>query len=147
MEKQAIEQIVDGLFEILPLIHKKIVGVLYEGSRGEISHYHFIILNIISRSDAMSISEIGQRISISRPQMTAMIDKLVSGDLVTRQTDPGDRRIIRISITGDGRELLSRTRKRIRLRLGKKLDILDAKDLEMFATAIEYLRIVGQKIE
>jgi DNA-binding MarR family transcriptional regulator len=147
LENQAIEQIVDDLFEILPVIRKKLINILDEGSKGEISHYHFIILNMIGRSDALSVSEIGQRISVSRPQMTAMIDKLVSLELVTRLTDSGDRRIIRISITPAGRTLLSRARKRIKMHLVKKLGLLDEKDLAIFAAAINNFKVIGQKIE
>lgn len=146
-KSQALEQIMDDLFEILPVMHKKLVNVLNEGSQGEISHYHFIILNMIDRSDGMSVSSIGRRISLSRPQMTAMIDKLVSLGLVVRLPDSSDRRIIRVSITPAGRNLLSRARKRIKLRLKKKLVLLDEKDLEAFASAVNNLRVVGQKLE
>lgn len=147
MENQAVEQIVDDLFEILPVIRKKLINVLDEGSKGEISHYHFILLNMIGKSAALSVSEIGDRISISRPQMTAMIDKLVSMELVTRVPDTNDRRIIRISITPAGKNLLSRARKRIKMRLVKKLGILDEKDLAVFAAAVNSFKVIGNKID
>jgi DNA-binding MarR family transcriptional regulator len=147
MDSKDAERFMDELFEIMPVLHKKLVNIMDEGNSGELSHYHFIILNMLVKNDDLSVSEIGKKISVSRPQMTAMIDKLVSLELVTRLTDPHDRRVIRISITRAGRGRLSRARKRMIGRLGKTLGRLDEKDLELFLAAISNIRKVGQKIE
>jgi DNA-binding MarR family transcriptional regulator len=147
MDNEVVEQIVADLFEILPVFHKKLVNVLDEGSREGLSHYHFVILNMLGQLEAPAVSEIGDKISVSRPQMTSMIDKLVSLGLVTRAPDVRDRRIIRISITPAGKKALSRARLKIKLRLRKKLAHLSADDLELFSTALKNIKILGPKID
>ncbi len=147
MDNKTIDRIIDDLFDILPVLHKKLVGVLNEGSAEGVSHYHFVILHMLSGSEAPAVSEIGKKIAVSRPQMTAIINKLVSLGLATRSPDSRDRRIIRIAITPHGKKVLSRMRAKIKTRLQKRLSHLNAGDLETFYTSLLNIRDIGFKME
>ena len=53
-----------------------------------------------------TISEIGQRLKISKQQMTNICDKLMQAGLVTKQQDREDRRRILVSMTSAGEKML-----------------------------------------
>jgi DNA-binding MarR family transcriptional regulator len=61
--------------------------------------------------------DLARRISVSPPAMTAMIDGLVERDLVTRTTDPDNRRQVVILLTELGRERLHAATRAIEERL------------------------------
>jgi len=51
-------------------------------------------------------SEISRIFSVSKPNVTTLINRLVDGGYVQRSHDEKDRRVIKISITDKGRKLL-----------------------------------------
>lgn len=53
-----------------------------------------------------SISELADRLNISSPGVTQMIDKLQADGLVERHNPAGDQRVVTVSLTGAGREVL-----------------------------------------
>ncbi len=147
MENNIIEEIIENIFAIHPIIHRNLINVIDESISQGFSHDHFAILGMLSRLDALPVSEIGRRISISKPQMTVMIDKLADSGLVMRKSDSADRRIIHISITESGRELLKRAREHIIANLKKKLSDLSDADIELMSRSLADIKMVGLKIK
>ena len=52
------------------------------------------------------MSEIARLVEVTTPAATAVVDKLVRQDLVTRETDPEDRRIIRVMLSENGHKVM-----------------------------------------
>jgi DNA-binding MarR family transcriptional regulator len=52
-------------------------------------------------------SALAEKLAVSRPSVTGVIDGLASRQLVTRQHDEGDRRRIGLDLTSEGRRLLA----------------------------------------
>jgi DNA-binding MarR family transcriptional regulator len=142
-----IEEIIDSLFAAIPIIHRKLINSLEEGLGPGISHHHFAVLGMLSRLGALPVSEIGKRLWISRPQMTAVIDKLVDLGLVTRQQDETDRRVIYILLTSSGRAVLDKGRQALQDGLAERLVDLTENDLNTLATALKNINQIGTKIK
>jgi len=53
-------------------------------------------------------SVLAEKLAVSRPSVTGVVDGLVARDLARRGHDATDRRRIGIELTGDGRDLLAR---------------------------------------
>jgi MarR family transcriptional regulator, organic hydroperoxide resistance regulator len=147
IKQKIIENISDDLIGILPIIHKKLMSFLNEGIEFDLSHYHFAILGILSKSDALPVSEIGRRLLISKPQMTAILDKLVDLKLVSRSQIPEDRRVIYISLTPQGKQVLAKALENIRHNLAVKLAGLNEVDLLAFAASLKTIKEVGSRID
>jgi DNA-binding MarR family transcriptional regulator len=64
-----------------------------------------ILMYLYSRSDC-GISDIGERMDISAPAASQMVDRLVQHGLVERTEDPNDRRARQLTLTPKGRELI-----------------------------------------
>jgi DNA-binding MarR family transcriptional regulator len=58
----------------------------------------------------VSLAELAAAEQVRAPTMTRLVDSLVADGLVDRETDPNDRRAVRISATGAGRQLLAQSR-------------------------------------
>lgn len=74
-----------------------------------LSHARYNALRILrgSGGDGISCSELGERLILSPPDVTRLIDPLVGRGLVSRTPNPADRRVILQRLTPAGRSLLS----------------------------------------
>jgi len=74
------------------------------GLRGFSSSY-LGVLNCLWEKDAQTLSELGGRIGLEASSMTGLIDRMEKAKLVSRKSDPRDRRVWRVSLTEKGRML------------------------------------------
>jgi DNA-binding MarR family transcriptional regulator len=84
-------------------------------------------------------SELADVEHVKRPTATRIIARLEEQGLVSRTADPSDRRSCLVEITGEGRTLLVRLRKRKNAYLAKRLRELDAEDVEALDRAADVL--------
>jgi DNA-binding MarR family transcriptional regulator len=61
-----------------------------------------------ARGEPISPGELAQRLDLSPPAVTALVDRLVEADLVARAPHPTDRRRVQISLTERARALGAR---------------------------------------
>jgi DNA-binding MarR family transcriptional regulator len=75
----------------------------------DLSMKEYDVLYTLSKcADPVSLSELNRHVLLSQPAMSRMVDRLAGRGLVTRSTDPDDRRGVRLSLTEAGRELQRR---------------------------------------
>ena len=143
-----VDSIIEDLFQIIPLIKKKYLKIEHEDavSMG-ISHRNMAIMGMLEREGALPVSEIGKRLLISKPQMTYLIDKLISRGVVERLPDISDRRIINIGLTPKGKTKLARDKEIIRGSIRKKLSCLEDKELEELSSSIRKVRDISSRLE
>jgi DNA-binding MarR family transcriptional regulator len=142
-----IEDITDNLLNILPLVHRKLLKIEFERVNPNLSRLHFIVLRILSDHNLSPISEIGKNLFIPRPQMTALLDRLIALGLVTRLGDAVDRRVINIALTPAGRQTIAECDRLIRASLRQKLSSLSSGDLLAFRTCTATFRDIGAKLD
>ncbi len=147
ISKQISQEIIQNLLGAIPVIHRKLTAVLDDGVGQGLTHYHFAILGMLSRTESLTASEIGRRLIVSKPQMTAIIDKLVDSGLVARQPDSKDRRIINIYLTEQGKEVLDKAVRLVQKNFEKKFTQLSREDLDLLCQSLRNIRNIGVKIE
>jgi DNA-binding MarR family transcriptional regulator len=62
-------------------------------------------LRILARHDGMSQSELAERLHVSRPTVTTMLQRMERAGTVRRVVDPQDQRVTRVHLTEAGRTL------------------------------------------
>lgn len=72
------------------------------------ARYEALVLLTFSRTGALPLGVIGQRLMVHPTSVTNIIGRLERHGLVTRQPNPADGRGTLAAITGQGRELVSR---------------------------------------
>jgi DNA-binding MarR family transcriptional regulator len=96
-------------------------------------------LATIDRHGPLTPSELALRERVQRPNATKLIARLEADDLVLRTGAPDDARSSLISISAEGRELLSEARSRKDEFLSARLEALSAADREILARAATLL--------
>lgn len=95
-----------AFIETLVLIHRNFHRNFYRNLATPIPINQFATLMTLRLEKQATISEIGQRLKISKQQMTNICDKLMQAGLVTKQQDREDRRRILVSMTSAGEKML-----------------------------------------
>ena len=93
------------------------------------------------------MSKIGNRIHISKSNMTSLIDKLAEKGLVERIPDKNDRRVINITITDKGNNLLKDWREKSNNEIKKNLSNLSEEDLEKLYDSVENIKDILTKLK
>lgn len=76
------------------------------GGNMEDHPYLFRVLILLSQSETpLTMSELSAELNVPMSTATRIMDLLVRGDMVERVNDPSDRRVVRVGISKNGREL------------------------------------------
>ena len=99
----------------------------------------FGVLEALYHLGALCQQEIGRKILKTSGNMTLVIDNLEKRSLVARETDPNDRRYIRVRLTAEGENLVCRVfpgHARVAERI---FSALNAKELEQLGFLLKKL--------
>ncbi|MDR7078331.1 MarR family 2-MHQ and catechol resistance regulon transcriptional repressor [Neobacillus niacini] len=77
-----------------------------EMTKNNLSITEFSVLEVLYYHEKQTIQQIGSRILISSGSMTYVIDKLEKRGLLMRNDCQNDRRVIHITLTDTGKELM-----------------------------------------
>ncbi|MBI4813482.1 MAG: MarR family transcriptional regulator [Methanobacterium sp.] len=146
MEDERLDKIVDDLYLFFPLFRKKIFKHKRRSHQGKIPHSYYHVLKILNKHGDLPMSEIGRKVHISKSNMTSLIDKLVENGLTERLPDQNDRRVINISITNKGKDILRDWRKYSNNEIKKSLSVLSEEDLEKFYVSVENIKDILYKL-
>ena len=69
---------------------------------------HFLILMLLNERGEMPMNQLSAFLQICKPNLTPIIDKLIDKDLVKRERNFQDRRIVNCSLTTKGKKLCSK---------------------------------------
>ena len=107
------------------------------------------VLCRISMLKEPTMSELGKISGIQLSTLTRIVDKLVNRGLVHRKTDPSDRRVVRVAMTGEGAELVKRFEEARKKRVLSVLRCLTLKEREDLVAILQsmYNRIFSQRKE
>jgi DNA-binding MarR family transcriptional regulator len=146
MNTDNLEQAITNLFALFPLVKKKFMNPESIGIQCDLSHSHFQILILLDEVGILPVSEIAQKLIISRPNMTPLIDKLIEEGLVKRIPSETDRRVIHIALTEKGHKFLEDNRKLMFDYLRKRFSCLSDEDLIQLGQSLENIKRVFQKL-
>jgi DNA-binding MarR family transcriptional regulator len=59
---------------------------------------------LVAEDQPMSLSELAEKLTCVRSNVTQLVDRLEADGLVKRSDDPTDRRVVRAEVTGLGRQ-------------------------------------------
>ena len=127
-------------------INRKVIRAAFAKVGEDISVPHFEIMKLLEESGTQHIAEIGEKLLIPKSQMTPLIDKLVGLDMVERQADDGDRRIINIALTDKGKAVVKEDYRVLRVNFRAKLSHLSDDELKELTLSLRKLRDILSRI-
>jgi DNA-binding MarR family transcriptional regulator len=138
MINSKIEIIADNLLSIHPLLYKSISKPLRHQS--SITPGGMFVLGSLKRLGTQSMSEIGKCLSMPKPHVTVIVDKLIDEGYVERQSDPKDRRIVNILLTEKGLADFESIKLAVSENLKIKLSELTNEQQEILVTSSQQVR-------
>lgn len=133
-----IDKIAESLFAIHPLVSKSMTRATR--GRFNVTPGTLYVLWLLTRYDKLSMSEIGTKLSISKPNVTALVDKLIAVNMVERVWDPNDRRVINVQMTEKGKKNFKIIKDDISQEMRKRIQTLDEERIVKLLEAARYVR-------
>lgn len=99
---------------------KKIKAFMSQGLDYDVGMSHYIVLGYIKLNQPCIVTDISHFMETTLSAITSLLNKLVELDLVVRDRTEEDRRIVKVSLTPQGEEviqILSENRKKLMERM------------------------------
>lgn len=138
MTKLKVDIIAENLMAIHPLLYKSISKPLR--TKSSITPGGMFVMESLKRYGMLSMSDIGKCLTMPKPHITVIVDKLIDEGYVVRQNDSKDRRIINISLTDKGLVDFEEIRESVSLTLKSKLVLLSEQEQEQLSVASQQLK-------
>jgi len=138
MIKLKIDQIAENLITIHPLLYKSISRPMRNQS--SITPGGMFVLGSLKRYGILSMSDIGKCLSMPKPHITVIVDKLIEEGYVERQSDPKDRRIVNILLSDKGMADFEKIKQAVSENLKSKLVVLNEEELEQLSAASQKVK-------
>jgi len=120
---------------------------LRQESVGDITQSQLSALATVERTGALSLGELAEIERVAPPSMTRIAARLEERGLLARTADQTDRRIARVAITDEGRELLAETRTRRDVFLATRLAAMSPEDQALLLAALPLLERLARNEE
>jgi DNA-binding MarR family transcriptional regulator len=136
-----INTIADNLSHVMPILGR----IFIKGIRAKtnLSPQTLQTLAALFHHGTLTMTGIGRHLSVPKPHVTALVDKLIAEDMVERLNDEHDRRLIYIQLTEKGKEKFHELKKMMTESLRASLLLLDDDKLHQLN---ESARLVNEMI-
>jgi DNA-binding MarR family transcriptional regulator len=128
----------------LRLAVARLARQLRQSSGEDLTPTQLSLLASLDNAGPVTLGELAELERVAPPSITRAVGKLVERELVEREPDAADRRVVRVALTARGLDLLERNRCRRNVWLAKRLTQLDDDQLARLAAATDVLeRLAG----
>ncbi|HEX3461466.1 MAG TPA: MarR family transcriptional regulator [Acidimicrobiales bacterium] len=114
---------------------------------GGLSPAQISALASTERLESATLGELASHESVQPPSMTRIIAALEEKGLVTRVIDPTDRRVARIEVTPEGRQVLAESRSRKNVYLARQLHRLTPAERDALGGLTAVLERLAEGLE
>lgn len=143
-QNTTVDSIIENLINIHPLLSKNLSSSIR--NKTNLNPGSLFILGLLTRYEILSMSEIGCKLSIPKPHVTAQIDKLINEEMVERVFDPNDRRIINIRMTEKGVSDFRKIKLDLTVEMRQSLNKLDITKLAELEHSTAQVRMLLSEI-
>lgn len=103
-----------------------------------LTYPQYLVLLVLWEQDGITISEIGDRLMLDSGTLTPLVKRLASMEVVRRQRDDRDERVVRVFVTDKGRGLKEKALE-ARKHVACRLDMSEQQILDMRADLMAML--------
>lgn len=130
ISKEMINQIAENMLSLFPMISKNILKKDEFSEKYGLPPRFIYVLHIIDVFGPFSMSELAKRVNISAPNLTPIVDKLITEGYVEKLKDESDRRVSLVQINKKGKELLNLHTRWVNQNLESNLSRLSNEEIE-----------------
>lgn len=146
MGQTPFSTLVERLEHAFSLAVRKLAADLAKEEIG-LTKPQFFILNLLSKREKCTVSELADEMFVKPSAITTMIDRLYKSGFVLRERDEEDRRVVYVQLSEKGKEMLEHARAERRKIIERYLKQLQPDELEQFVRIIEKIVETNEKEE
>ena len=146
MDDSNLNNISNDLYMLLLSLNKRVFNHEEMLKNCAMPPSHIKVIFHVIHTGPCAISEVAKDLSISKPNMSPIIDKLVSEGFLERFPDPKDRRIIRVKSTDVACSFLRQREVEIKEKLQKRLSPLTDNELKELTECLSTMNKIINKI-
>jgi DNA-binding MarR family transcriptional regulator len=142
------------LYETIELMKLRIAGRMCaahvddgKGRAVELTLAQMNSLRVVRDRDQVSVKELAEALRVSAPSASAMVERLVDMDLVTREQSQTDRREVVVRLTAKGTEVVDHMERVMLQSIVELLDKVGPEYAEMWCTLYARIREVIENDE
>ena len=128
-------------------MRSSIGDVKMSASKGvKLTFNQYQVLTVIGALGSCSVNELAEKLRLAQSTTSQLVDRLVRGGFVNRDTSPEDRRRIVVTLSKTGTRMMERRRESLLRAYEGILSSLDEKDQEMLEDAFNKFAVVAAKL-
>lgn len=131
------EELADALVRIQRLIRRRLRGGL---SVPRLRGAEVEVLRLVESRPGIGISDAAKALHLAGNSVSTLVNQLVRGGYLLRETDPADRRAARLQLTAAAEKRLGDWKRRRTELVGRHVSRLDDTDREALRAALPALR-------
>ena len=93
-------------------------------------------LSVLSRRQPLRMSDLADELQISLASASALVDRMARNGLVSRHSDPDDRRTVLVDLSSRGRHLIERLERGSAEHFGRLIEQMTSEERAALATAL-----------
>ena len=146
-KEDRLDRISENILLFFPLFYKNILRLQHKKTMKNPINMQLRMLIMLTHAGLMQPSEIGIQMGISKPNVSALVDKLILLGYVERTPDEVDRRAIHIAITARGRRFVAGRLQMVRKGIKNNLSGLSHDELDSLNTALDTFKKIISKMD
>lgn len=141
-ETELLEKVLGRIDELMSYQRRAFCA---QGPHRELSLPQLFLLITLHERQTLTVSALADRLGVTAPSASALIDRMEERGWVVRERDAADRRVVHVSITDAGDNLLDEMMGMKRDRVRQILSLMDAEELGHVVGAVDGLhRVLGE---
>ena len=141
----ASEAIVDAVLSasrVLVALAARSLGDVAE----EVTLTQYRTLVVLASRGPQSLAELAEAVDVTPPTATRMCDRLIKKGLIVRRHERGDRRLIRLTLAKDGRELVDAVTQRRRTAISHLLEAIPRDQQAALVDSLQHLTAAAGEV-
>jgi len=145
-DRRKIEEVAEVLMDSILAFSRRVARESAHPGGKKFNPSRFV-LKKVEELGPVRMSELGRHMEISKPYMTCIVDMLIDEGLVERVYDPRDRRVVKIRITGAGRDVLREFTEAVRASIVRRLSSLSSEDVSSLLESMQDANRILSKLD
>jgi len=138
------ELLPEYIFGFMPILRRKLIK---GHPTCELPKQQMNVLIHISLNDGQPMNHYSQKMSISKPNMTKVVNGLIEGGYVTRGKDKKDRRIITLHMTEAGRGIVTEHWNDMKAQIMASTQKLSDDEMQALFDSFETIKEIFEKLD
>ncbi|MEM0965473.1 MAG: MarR family transcriptional regulator [Verrucomicrobiota bacterium] len=105
----------------------------------------FAVLEVLLHKGSLPVNEIGEKVLLTSGSITTAVQRLEKKGLVTRIRADFDKRVVKVDLTANGRELIEESFEKHSSHLDELFSVLTGEEKEVFASLVRKVGIEAEK--